>query len=166
MSIATAGRVIGKNFRRGGGTIEGMAKSYAPVGAANDPGGLNAGWPAGVRRFSSQLEGGGSATPPHFNVADIRKSIMGSGGANVAPTGTVPSEVLAQARHAALEGGPGAVQKFMRENGHPMSGAWCGEFAAATIHAAGGTPPKNPRSRATGAIGERRPTRQFRVTSR
>ena len=136
-----AGRTIGKNFRAGGGTIEGMARRYAPPGAANDPGGLNAGWPAGVRRFASQLEGG-SAAPPHFNVADIRKSVMGSGSTG---GGALPAAILQKAQEAALAGGGPAVQRFMRENGYPNHGeAWCGEFAASVVHAAGGQPPPHP----------------------
>ena len=53
--ITEAGRRIGINYRRGGGTIAGMAGIYAPPGAANDPRGLNKGWPAGVSNFQKQL---------------------------------------------------------------------------------------------------------------
>jgi hypothetical protein len=110
--ITAAGRVIAKNFRRGGGTIEGMAKSYAPVGAANDPRGLNAAWPSGVRRFTSQLEGG-SATPPHFDVAGIRKSLEGTAGAGAGGEGgALPAHILQKAQEAALAGGGPAVQKL------------------------------------------------------
>lgn len=56
----------------------------------------------------------------------------------------VPSDILDQAKAVALRGGPGAVEDFMRRMGYPRSGAWCGQFAAATVKAAGGTPPKNP----------------------
>jgi hypothetical protein len=49
--IDTAGRVIANNYRRGGSTIEGMARSYAPPRANNDPTNLNQGWPSGVGRF-------------------------------------------------------------------------------------------------------------------
>jgi general stress protein YciG len=59
--IAEAGRRIGKNYRRGGGTIAGMAGIYAPVGAANDPRGLNRGWAAGVEGFQRRLARSGSA---------------------------------------------------------------------------------------------------------
>jgi hypothetical protein len=34
------------------------------------------------------------------------------------------------------------LQHFMRSQGYPMAGAWCGEFTASMVHAAGGTPPK------------------------
>ena len=33
----------------------------------------------------------------------------------------------------------------MAEQGYPRSGNWCGEFAAAVVKSAGGSPPKNPR---------------------
>jgi hypothetical protein len=32
----------------------------------------------------------------------------------------------------------------MAAHGYPKSGAWCGEFAASVVRAAGGTPPRNP----------------------
>jgi hypothetical protein len=68
----------------------------------------------------------------------------GLGGGGDAGAGVVPSDVLAGARKVALQGGPGAVQQFMAANGYPKAGNWCGEFAASAVHAAGGTPPKNP----------------------
>lgn len=56
----------------------------------------------------------------------------------------IPSEILAKAKDVALHGGATGVQAFMASQGYPMSGAWCGEFAAAVVTSAGGTPPKNP----------------------
>jgi uncharacterized protein (TIGR02594 family) len=56
---------------------------------------------------------------------------------------TVPSNILATAQHVALQGGPGAVSEFMRQQGYPKDGPWCGEFAASVVKAAGYTPPKN-----------------------
>jgi len=53
--IAAASRSIAKNYQRGGGTIGGMAGIYAPVGAANDPRGLNRGWAAGVSKYTGML---------------------------------------------------------------------------------------------------------------
>jgi len=57
---------------------------------------------------------------------------------------TPPSDVLAKARNVALTSGPGGVQAFMRAQGYPQNGAWCGQFAASVITSTGGTPPKNP----------------------
>jgi hypothetical protein len=68
----------------------------------------------------------------------------GGAAANGNITSGVPSAILAQARKAALQGGPGAVSRFMAANGYPRAGNWCGEFAAAVVTSAGGTPPKNP----------------------
>jgi DNA-directed RNA polymerase subunit F len=56
--IAAAGRTVAKNYQAGGGTIGGMAGIYAPPGAANDPGGLNKGWAAGVTGLTQRLSGG------------------------------------------------------------------------------------------------------------
>lgn len=59
--ISRAGQVVAKNYRLAGGSLDKMGARYAPVGAANDPRGLNGGWPAGVRRQMNALSGGGSA---------------------------------------------------------------------------------------------------------
>jgi uncharacterized protein (TIGR02594 family) len=59
--IAAAGRVVAKNYRAAGGDLNKMGQRYAPVGAANDPGGLNAGWAKGVRSFRNTLSGAGYA---------------------------------------------------------------------------------------------------------
>lgn len=55
-----------------------------------------------------------------------------------------PPEILAQARNVALAQGGAGVRKFMAENGYPMNGNWCGEFAADVVKSVGGQPPKNP----------------------
>jgi uncharacterized protein (TIGR02594 family) len=62
------------------------------------------------------------------------------------PTGdpTVPHDILAAAQHVALQGGPTAVSQFMRDQGYPKAGNWCGEFAASVVRSAGYTPPQNP----------------------
>ncbi|MHC2889294.1 hypothetical protein ACVIU4_000448 [Bradyrhizobium barranii subsp. barranii] len=59
--ISRAGQVVAKNYRLAGGNLDKMGERYAPVGAANDPGRLNGGWPAGVRKQMNALSGGGSA---------------------------------------------------------------------------------------------------------
>ncbi|MCJ9700153.1 phage tail tape measure protein [Bradyrhizobium sp. SHOUNA76] len=59
--ISRAGQVVAKNYRLAGGNLDKMGERYAPVGAANDPRGLNDGWPAGVRKQMNALSGGGSA---------------------------------------------------------------------------------------------------------
>lgn len=81
--IAAAGPVIAKNYQRGGGTIEGMARTYAPPKAANDPGNLNRYWAGGVNKFSNQLGGGGGAGVPEPEVTGpgvVTASLTPSGG--------------------------------------------------------------------------------------
>jgi hypothetical protein len=56
----------------------------------------------------------------------------------------VPSHILDQAKAVALHSGPGGVEAFMRDQGYPKAGNWCGEFAASVVKSAGGTPPQNP----------------------
>lgn len=56
--ITAAARVVGKNYRLAGGDLGKMGQRFAPVGAANDPNGLNANWAKGVQSFRSQLSGG------------------------------------------------------------------------------------------------------------
>lgn len=63
------------------------------------------------------------------------------------PTGgkAVPPELLSKAEGLLMDGGNSAdLQQFMAKNGYPKSGNWCGEFAAAVVKSAGGTPPRNP----------------------
>ena len=52
----------GKNYRRAGGDLDKMGGIYAPVGAANDPGGLNGGWSAGVRKQIGAMSGASSGS--------------------------------------------------------------------------------------------------------
>ena len=58
--------------------------------------------------------------------------------------GPIPAHILETARDVALSGGAGGVARFMASQGYPMDGNWCGEFAAAVVTAAGGTPPEHP----------------------
>jgi uncharacterized protein (TIGR02594 family) len=62
----------------------------------------------------------------------------GEGGDNA-----IPSSILAEAKKAALSGGEGAVKDYIRSKGYNVNSAWCGDFAAAVVKGAGGTPPKN-----------------------
>jgi uncharacterized protein (TIGR02594 family) len=103
---------------------------------------------AGAHRYLQQFSAGGgeAGKAPHFNLGDIRKSVMGSGGGvKDGAGGALPADILAKAQEAALAGGGPAVKKFMAANGYPNHGeAWCGEFAASVVHAAGGQPPAHP----------------------
>ncbi|WP_439401435.1 phage tail tape measure protein [Bradyrhizobium sp. DASA03068] len=55
--ISKTAQMVAKNYRRAGGDIDKMGGFYAPRGAANDPNGLNGGWPAGIRKNMDQLSG-------------------------------------------------------------------------------------------------------------
>ena len=57
---------------------------------------------------------------------------------------SIPQNIIDTARNLAISGGPEAVSKFMTKMGYPKHDAWCGDFAASVVTAAGGTPPKNP----------------------
>jgi hypothetical protein len=85
--IEAAGKSIAKNYTAGGGTIEGMSKSYAPVGAANDPRGLNSGWAAGVTKFQSQLAAKGASATGYTGVGGY--NFMGSDRARAMGMGDV-----------------------------------------------------------------------------
>ncbi|SHH06642.1 phage tail tape measure protein [Bradyrhizobium erythrophlei] len=53
---------VAKNYQRAGGSIDALGRIYAPVGAANDPRGLNGGWAAGVKGYLSQMSGSDQAS--------------------------------------------------------------------------------------------------------
>lgn len=56
----------------------------------------------------------------------------------------VPPAVLEDAKQLLEAGGDSNdVRRFMAQQGYDMRGNWCGEFAAAVVKSAGGTPPKN-----------------------
>jgi TP901 family phage tail tape measure protein len=53
--INATARTVSRHYKRAGGDIKKMGSIYAPPGAANDPRGLNGGWPRGVKRHMSDL---------------------------------------------------------------------------------------------------------------
>ena len=140
----------GTGFGGGGGGI---------VNAAYHPGGGGGGGGFGGGGYTN-LEAGGGQVPQSMGRsgggggggfggggAPYGSSTGGPAGASVpGPAGdpSVPSDILSKAQAVALRGGPGAVDKFMRDQGYPKAGNWCGEFAASVVKSAGGTPPKNP----------------------
>jgi hypothetical protein len=79
----------------------------------------------------------------------VRAAMAGGGGGQPQPTvagpagdPTVPGGILARARQVAMLSGPGGVDAFMRSQGYPKAGNWCGEFAASVVKSAGYLPPK------------------------
>lgn len=130
--IEAAGKSIAKNYAAGGSTIEGMAKSYAPVGAANDPRGQNASWPSGVANLQKQL-----AQPD-----------TGGGGGDA---GGAPGQGPGLGAKAALEFARqhlgedeirdrGRLQSFFASKGikvDPAVTSWCADFVNANLASAG-----------------------------
>jgi hypothetical protein len=92
-----------------------------------------------------RIEGPASGLQPsreqqQQTAADAQRAAVGQPNAS-----GVPERILAAAREGAMQGGPGAVFHWMARNGHPKSGNWCGEFAAAVMQRAGlPVPPGNP----------------------
>jgi hypothetical protein len=89
--------------------------------------------PLGAEHVSQAFKGSGAGGA--YTSADVRAAI----GARLDPN--VPTDVLAQARHVALGGGPSAVDAFMKAQGYPKDPNWCGDFAASVVHSLGGTVP-------------------------
>lgn len=103
--IDVAGQRIARNWQRGGGTLEGMRDVYAPLGAANDPRGLNKNWLPGVRKFRDELAAK-PAAPAGGNIFHRYESHLG--GADEAPvTGDVrPGAPIAPGAVTAVGGVP------------------------------------------------------------
>jgi hypothetical protein len=53
----------------------------------------------------------------------------------------IPGAVIEKA-HSVAQLGPAALSKWMASQGYPQHDQWCGDFAAAVVKSAGGTPPK------------------------
>ena len=117
--------------------------------------------PSGAPMFGGGGGRWGSAEYPNLGSAGQVPQSMGrsgggapygsdTGGATGTPSSgpagdpSVPSDVLEKAKAVALHSGPGGVEAFMRNQGYPKAGNWCGEFAASVVKSAGGTPPKDP----------------------
>ena len=102
--------------------------------------------------YLSQLQGTGGAVyggtqfggrlAPADQFAPRTVAGMAPEGAAKASGEAIPSNILAQAKQIALESGPGGVDNFLRANGFPRNGAWCGQFAASVVKSQGHSPPK------------------------
>jgi len=140
-------------FGGGGGGAYGGGGGYG--GAGGGPGG-----PARISGFAGGGGGargggasgswgasayGGGTTPPSTGL-DAGNQTGASPAATAGPAGdpNIPGALLETARTVALTGGPQALDKFMRDNGYPRNGAWCGQFAASVVKSQGLQPPKNP----------------------
>jgi hypothetical protein len=96
--------------------------------------------PEARRRHGGGMRSGGRSSGAGPGSSPATQGVAAAG----PPKGDPPVSTLDEAAKAALSGGAKGVQKYMADNGHPQSGAWCGEFAAAVVSAAGGTPPAHP----------------------
>jgi uncharacterized protein (TIGR02594 family) len=132
--VVNASYTTGNVFGGGGGG--GGGGGYAGGGGGGG-GGVNLGGGSGVPGGGGGGGGGGGSRSDTGGPA---------GGPSVGATGdpAVPSDILDKAKAVALHSGPGGVEAFMRSQGYPKAGNWCGEFAASVVKSAGGTPPQNP----------------------
>ncbi len=153
--IADSAKSLGRHWATTKGDIDKLGDKWAPVGATNDPNKTNAQWPSGVRDYSARLGGGRSSPVTNIASLSVRPDEPGSLAGFLDPqrtklaisgvdTAGVPSAILENAKQVALTGGMPAVDKYMRDQGYPRDGNWCGQFAAAIVKGAGGTPPEKP----------------------
>jgi hypothetical protein len=129
----------------GGGGGAGGNYGYGPFGGGGGFGGV----PGGGGSYGGGGGYGGAGGSGHGGYGGGGGAPYGndSGGDTGSPASgaagdpSVPSDILAKARSVALHGGPNAVEQFMRAQGYPKAGNWCGEFAASVVKSVGGKPP-------------------------
>ena len=92
--IDKAASVMRRNWDLGGHSIAGMARSYAPPGARNDPGGLNGGWPAGGRSYMNRLTAAAGGGLPHWSASDI-SGMLGGRVAGIGAAGALYDPITA-----------------------------------------------------------------------
>ncbi len=131
------GGIIPAAYHPGGGS--GFGGGGAGMGRAFGGGGYT-NLEAGGGQVPQSLGGGGGGAPYGSDTGGS----TGTPSSGPAGDPSVPSDVLEKAKAVALHSGPGGVEQFMRSQGYPKAGNWCGEFAASVVKSAGGTPPKNP----------------------
>lgn len=114
--IQAAGRTVAKNYNAAGRDLGAMAQRYAPVGAANDPRGLNGGWLSGVQKNMSQLSGSSPGLVGSGDAVGIGEKYLGMNEYS-------DTKVLASYLGADVRG---------------RSNAWCSRFVNAALAEAGG----------------------------
>lgn len=136
-SGAAAQETLLKSDKYKGLTLHGFAQKYAEGSAS---------WEKTVGKEMG-LGSNDIVDNQSTNLPGAIRKAEGTGSRGAAGDGSgggVPSAILSEARFAALKGGPGEVQKYIQSRGYNVNSAWCGDFAAAVVSGAGGTPPKNP----------------------
>jgi uncharacterized protein (TIGR02594 family) len=136
----TAGGVFGGGplATRMAGLAPGLGYSGGVAGSAGVGGGGGIGGGIGVGG------GGGGGGGAGAGGGAVTGTDPATGMPMMGMASGAPTAILQKAQEVAMAGGPGAVSAFMRSQGYPISGAWCGAFAASVVKAAGGTPPSNP----------------------
>ncbi|MEH2517503.1 uncharacterized protein (TIGR02594 family) [Bradyrhizobium sp. AZCC 1610] len=121
--IAKTASVVAKNFNRAGGDLDAMGQKYAPVGAANDPNGLNAGWANGVRKHMGSLSEG---------------SVGGAGG-GIGSIGKGDAVGIASQYKGLNEySDTQKLAAFLGADPRGKSNAWCAKFVNKSLAEAGG----------------------------
>lgn len=106
-AIAMAARTLGNYAGDGLVTVPQMGARWAPVGASNDPTGLNGGWPAGVGTFFSTL--GGDPNRPALASAQDPSPTCAPAAATAAPAGAYVSPAPQVIPAVTPTDGPGVV---------------------------------------------------------
>lgn len=110
--IDAAARTVAKNYRSAGGDLGKMGARYSPVGAANDPNGLNKNWPTAVAGYQRQLSSSG---------------IMGKDPVAVASQFIGKNEYRDRAD----------LTNFVKHDVIGSANAWCSRFVNASLREAG-----------------------------
>lgn len=122
--INAAARVVAKNWRRSGGDLDKMGAIYAPLGAANDPTGLNRNWPKAVSGYRNQLAtGNGGSTGIIAGGGD------GAAALKIAEGYAGLNEYRDTAKLAGFMGG---------RDPRGAANAWCAAFVNSSLKAVGG----------------------------
>lgn len=102
-AVRFAARLLGRHYvGEGRSTIPLIGSKWAPVGAANDPGGLNSHWTSGVSRYYAMLGGN-----PHAPVTLARQRMVTCDATAPAPAGsTAPAGAPATAAPPRAGDGP------------------------------------------------------------
>lgn len=106
-AIAMAARTLGNYADDGLVTVSAMGARWAPVGASNDPTGLNGGWPAGVGTFFTTL--GGDPNRPALASAQDPAPTCAPAAATAAPAGAYVSPAPQVIPAVTPTDGPGVV---------------------------------------------------------
>ena len=106
-AIAMAARTLARYAGDGLVTIPQIGARWAPVGAANDPGGLNGAWPSGVSAFFTTL-GGDPGRPIQASAQDASPACAPAG-ATAAPAAPSAAAVPAVIPAVTPTDGPGVV---------------------------------------------------------